>query len=111
MVNSASLLANLWPLSPAKQIRIGNGDHLAAIANGTLQIRDTTFANALLVPKLASNLVSVYATPFGYCWDFAQNQATLYDEQSALLTAHKINDLYVVKASYTTISRQTALIQ
>lgn len=99
MVNSASLLANLQPLSPVKQIRIGDGTHLAAIAIGTLQIGDTTFANALLVPKLASNLVSVGATPSGYRWDFAQHQATLYDQQTALLTAHKINDLYVVKAS------------
>jgi hypothetical protein len=40
--------------------------YLAAIATGTLQIGDTTFENALLVPKFASNLVSVGATPSGY---------------------------------------------
>jgi hypothetical protein len=100
MVNSASLLANLQPLSPVKQIRIGDGTYLAAIAIGTLQIGYTTFAYALLVPKLASNLVSVGATPSGYRWDFAQHQATLYNQQTALLTAHKINDLYIVKASH-----------
>jgi len=87
MVNSASLLANLQPLSPVKQIRIGNGTHLAAIAIGTLQIGDTTFANALLVPKLASTLVSVGATPSGYRWDFAQHQARLCNQQTTLLTA------------------------
>jgi hypothetical protein len=32
MVNSASLLANIQPLSPVKQIRIGDGTHLAAVA-------------------------------------------------------------------------------
>jgi hypothetical protein len=40
--------------------------YLSAIATGTLQIGDTTFENTLLVPKLASNLVSVGATPPGY---------------------------------------------
>jgi len=52
----------------------------------------------LLVPKLASNLVFVGATPSGYRWDLAQHRATLYNQQTALLTAHKIDDLYVVKA-------------
>jgi len=65
-----------------------------------LQIGDTIFANALLAPKLASNLVPVGATPSGYWLIFAQHQATLYNQQTALLTAHKINNLYVVKASH-----------
>jgi hypothetical protein len=38
MVNSASLLAILQPLPPVKQIKIGDGTHLAAIAISTLQI-------------------------------------------------------------------------
>jgi transposase InsO family protein len=99
MVNPAALLVNLHKLSPVKQIRIGDGTHLAATAMGTLQIGDVNFANALLVPQLASTLVSVGATPPGYRWDFAQHQTTLYRQQTALLVAQKINDLYIIKAS------------
>lgn len=109
MVTCPSLLANLRTIAPPKQIKIGDGKHLAAPAIGTLQIGDASFGNAFLVPQLASNLISVGATPDEYKWDFSRHQATLYNQQTALLTAHKINDLFTFKASrYHALSANSA---
>jgi hypothetical protein len=56
-------LTNLRTLSLSVQIRIGGGTYLAATAAGTLQINGVMYPNFLPVSKLASNLVSVGATP------------------------------------------------
>jgi len=52
----------------------------------TLEIGDTTFAKALLIPELASDLVPVEASLSRYRRNFAQPQATGYNQQTALLT-------------------------
>jgi hypothetical protein len=64
----------------------------------TLQLGSVTFKNVLHVPGIDRNLISVGESP--HTWDFLKHSTTIRSTNgTALLTAQKINGLYVLKAS------------
>lgn len=64
IVDSTNLLDDLQPIAPALQIRIGDGSYLQGIATGMLHLNNKIpLFNVFLVPKLATNLILVGATP------------------------------------------------
>ena len=110
MVNSASLLANLQPLSLVKQIRIGDLTHLAATAICTLQIRGTIFAIVLLVPNLASNLVSVGAIPTDTDETFSNIKLRFTSSEPLCLPPKRSMTSILSRQANTTLLTQTTLI-
>lgn len=94
MVNDPNILNDIQTCSPIKVI-FGNGSTLMCTTQGTLNIGTARFENALLVPGLKRNLISVSRSPGA--WEFKDNTALLKRGTVTILKASKMGGLYCLR--------------
>jgi hypothetical protein len=99
-VNDPKLLSHTYPLQEKIQVAVGDNRMLPATMRGVLKIGPVQYRDALAVPNLKHNLLSVRRQKQRDTqWEFTDTECRLVElgTQKILLRGHSVGDLFVIE--------------